>query len=79
MTYFVVRGSEDGTEVETCENEEELKEYLKDSGLTNFKKQMATGTHYDTDPAYWPEDTCLIIKGEVLTPKERKVVMEWEF
>ena len=32
----------------------------------------------DVDPAYWGENTYLLIKGEIIVPKPKKVVTEYE-
>jgi hypothetical protein len=77
--YFVIQGSEDGTQIATCSDEAALKRHIEDSGLKKFREQMTSGDHFQTDPNYWPHDTCLIIKGSVLIPKPKEVVKDWEF
>lgn len=72
MTYFVVKGSEDGTNIAVLDDERQLKTYLEDCGVKRFRDEMS-------DPNYWPEDTALIIKGEIIVPKPKTIVTEWEF
>jgi hypothetical protein len=71
MTYFVIQGTEDGTHIEACANDAQVREYLRNNGLTNFQKEFS-------DTNYWGDETCLIIEGDIIVPKPKKVVEEWE-
>jgi len=76
-TYFLIYGSEDGTQILEYEDEEKLKAALLDHGFTEFRATF--GKDYrERDPNYWGEDNCLIIKGEIIVPKPKKVVQDWE-
>lgn len=75
MTYFVIHGSEDGPVVRECSTAESLKQYFEDAGLERFRPGFGTD---DRDPNYWPEDMALVIKGEVVVPKPKEVVKDWD-
>lgn len=81
--YFVIVPSEDGARIYPMD-EEELLEKLNEGywGDMNFAgdlpyENMPNGTKkYVNDPNYW-RFTAIIIKGEVVQPKEKTTVKEW--
>ena len=80
--YFVIRNSDGDTHVEPMSKEELMKgitpnedgdtDYGHIDNVTFFDK-----IHEDNDTNYWGEGI-LIIKGEVVTPKPKKVVETYE-
>lgn len=69
-TYFVFRGTEDGTECAECDTPEELSEYLAEYEIETFQTEYS-------DSNYWGDRSCLVIRGEVVVPKQKQVVTEW--
>ncbi len=71
MTFFVIQGSEDGTQMSEIETSDDLKEFISETGITEFKSEYS-------DTNYWSETAALIINGEIVVPKPKKVVKEWD-
>lgn len=78
MSFFVVKGSEDGTQITELQTEAQLKQHIEDCGITGFRSGFGK-TFQERDPNYWGEKECLVIKGDVLIPKPKEVVKDWEF
>lgn len=76
MTYFVVFGSEDGTQVREVK-EADISFFLSENGWNDFKSGFGSSFN-ERDPNYWPEKTCLVIRGEIVVPKPVEVVKEWK-
>lgn len=73
MSYFLIHGSEDGTQIIELKDISGLKEY----GIQKFRKALHDkGGYFDSN--YWAEDEGIVIKGEIVVPKPKKVVEEWE-
>lgn len=73
MKLFVIWNSDGDTYVEeTTEQEvlEELKEIKENPYLESLPE--------NTETNYWPEGSRLIIKGEIIFPKPKKIVKSWE-
>lgn len=71
MTFFVVRGSEDGTQIHAFESQAEVSEFLKECGLDEFHSEPS-------DTNYWDENACMVISGKVVIPKAKEMVTEWD-
>lgn len=78
MSFFVVKGSEDGTQITELQTEVDLKQYIEDYGITGFRSGLGE-TFGERDTNYWGEKECLIINGNILIPKPKEVVKDWEF
>jgi hypothetical protein len=93
MDYFVIMPSEDGARVyqySKKELEKAIAEEIEDEidieidgyrYLQNALEEIPRDEHSvissaETDPDYWKGP--LIIKGEIVKPKAKKVVQQWE-
>ena len=74
MTYFLIHCSEDGDVSVTPYEKDDLLRAIKnkDYGPIEFMENINYG-----DPQYWGNKS-LIIKGEIVIPKPKKVVEEYE-
>jgi len=70
--YFFIHCSEDGDISVTQYNKEELLEIIKEYGDIKYFEKLE-----EEDPQCWGRNA-LIIKGEIATPKPKKVVEEYE-
>jgi hypothetical protein len=73
MSYFLIYGSEDGTQIVQFERADKLKQILEDHGHTQFRKELG-----DADTNYWDGSEALLIEGRVVVPQPRKVVEDWD-
>lgn len=78
MSFFVVKGSEDGAQIAEIQTEAQLKHYIEDCGITEFRSGFGE-TFQERDTNYWGEKEALIIKGDAIVPTPKQVVKDWEF
>jgi hypothetical protein len=81
--YFVVRSGEDRTVIEKMSKDRLTKLITPDeNGDTDYGKNITfLNTIPDNDDGYWigvPNNSLLIIKGEIIIPKAVKVVIKME-
>ena len=72
MSYFLIYQHDKEARVKQV-TKKEIKEILDEEEAIFIKPKIE-----DTDPAYWGENAYLLIKGEVIVPKPKKVVTEYE-
>jgi hypothetical protein len=73
VSYFVISG-EDGVLIRYYADAESLKAHILEAGYTKFKKSL--GSHDEI--CCWGDDSCLIVKGDMIQPKPKKVVEDWD-
>ena len=79
--YFIIHNSDGDTSVKPTTKEQFLKDIadgdydLPISGVT-FIEDLDDVENLDTN--YWPENSYLIIKGKIVTPKPKEIVTEYE-
>lgn len=72
MSYFLIECDEDG-EISVCKyKKEELLDLINDNDDMVFMSEII-----DSDPNYWG-NKCLIIEGEIILPKPKTVVKEYD-
>ena len=72
---YLIYGSEDGTRIVELPNETDLKQVMEDYGITRWRSRPGK-TEWDTN--YWTEGEALLIKGDIVVPKAKTKVTEWE-
>jgi hypothetical protein len=79
--YFVIQTNEDGeVSVDCFEDAEELMHEYEWDDLDAIKDEYHPQFFVeapDSDPMYWGR-RCLIIKGDIIVPKEKQVVTKLE-
>lgn len=81
MTYFVITCDEDGIDVRPMSEKELLKSITPDKeGYTDLGNDLIFASEVpEIDKGYWiGENKILIIKGEIVVPKPKKVVAQYE-
>lgn len=79
MTYFVLTSTEDGTSISEGMTKGQLDKFIQeliDDGYEpNFLSKIPV-----SDKGYWhvPDNSFLIIKGEIVVPKKKDVITKWE-
>ena len=73
--YFVIYNSDGDTYVEAIDKQALLKRLSANEAYYGKKSFMADVP--DSDTNYWGEGI-LIIKGEVVTPKKKEIVVEYD-
>jgi len=76
MSYFLIYQDDEEATVKRV-TEKELKEMLKEM-IENEEEVIFLKKIESTDPAYWEENAYLLIKGEIIVPKPKEVVTEYE-
>ena len=72
MKYYLITSNDDGTDFEEF-TEEELLERINNGDEYNFTDEFPP----EPDTMYWG-NTELIIQGNIIVPKEKKVVERYE-
>lgn len=83
MTYFILRSGEDGTRIEAVTEEQLLKRITPDKdGHTDYGSDIKfLGKVPESDRGCWmgvPDAAILIIKGEIVIPKEKTIATKYE-
>jgi hypothetical protein len=74
--YFLIHNSDGDTTVTAIEPAQFLKDLADgDYGTVEFLTKLPVMT----DTNYWGEHTYLIISGEIVAPKPKEVVTQYEF
>ncbi len=72
--YYIITHDEDGSRIYEF-SKEELEEKInkKDSGFcsSNYLDSLK-----ENDPNYWGDDEMLIIKGNIIVPKNKEVIIK---
>lgn len=78
MTYFVLSCSEDGVQIRDF-SKAALEKYLK-AELEDEQEHTFLNDIPAQDKGSWhaPENSLLIIKGEIVMPTQKQVVMKYE-
>lgn len=76
--YFVIYNSDGDTTVDLMTKEQLLSRIDNDSyyGGKSFIEDLGKVNNLDTN--YWPEQSMLIIKGKIVTPRPKEVVTKRE-
>lgn len=77
MAYFIIHNSEDGEVSVHQMDAEELQKKLKEDYWGTGKKFILPNDIFDCDPNYWG-GKLLIIKGEIIVPKAKQTIIEYE-
>jgi len=72
MKYYLITSNDDGTDIEEF-TEEKLLERINNGDEYNFTDEFPS----EPDTMYW-SGTELIIQGNIIVPKEKKVVERYE-
>jgi hypothetical protein len=75
--YFVIHNSEDGEASVHQMGAEELQNKLKADYWGTGKRFLSSDDTFSCDPNYWG-GKLLIIKGEIIVPKPKQTVTEYE-
>ena len=80
MSFFTLESGEDGPYMTIHENKDELLQYIQENDLHQFRTCVAdnplrTSSHLET----WTDNDCMIIKGEIIVPKPKETVINWDF
>ena len=76
MSYFLIYQHEKEATVRKV-TEEDLKKMLKEM-VENEEEPLFINRLVEEDPAYWGDEAYLLIKGEIIVPKPKKVVKEYD-
>lgn len=74
--YFVIRNSDGDTRIRQM-TAEELKKALKEENWGSDPDFIQPNSKYDSDTNYWG-NALMIIKGEIIVPKPKQTVTEYE-
>jgi hypothetical protein len=74
MPYFIIHNSDGDTTVEQVDKETLIKYLQPEEGGCYYGKVGFLNKIADTDTNYWG-DNILIIKGEIVTPRPKQVVL----
>ncbi len=72
MSYFLIYQSEDGTRIIKFDNPSKLKQGIQDLGLSKFRDTL--GGDFNS----WGDEEALVIEGDVIVPKPKEVVTDWD-
>ena len=79
MTYFLISNGKDGGDIREFDTSDSLMEWLTDydaSGLPDISRFMETVREYEM--YLWHDDEFLLIKGEIVVPRKREVIVTYE-
>lgn len=78
--YIVIHPDEDGNPVRFCNSKAEALQYVDPdyAGISTWGDWPNSMDPRDRDPNCWPETTALLLKVEVIKPREVKTVTEWD-
>ena len=74
--YFLIYGTEDGGQIQAIGGDELLDRLT--SGYYGDMDFIKPGEPFDGDTNYWGEGVYLLIKGEIVVPKAKETVTEYE-
>jgi hypothetical protein len=72
-SYFILNSTEDGVYITEYKTAEKLSEYLAGNRIEKFFSSLPKDS-----PSYWDAEKVLIIKGEIIVPKPKTTITEWE-
>ena len=83
VKYFLITSDEDGISINTCNDVGELRKYIEpdEDGEYWFGEPKFFDKIPDLDKGYFWDDSgknAIIIKGNIIVPKPKKIVQEWE-
>ena len=76
MSYFVIRGREDGGSVQEFDKEG-LLEFLKEEAKYNFEYKAVEKKPDTSEVCEW-RNNMIIIKGDIVVPTPKKVVESFD-
>lgn len=76
FTLFLVHSSNGDTDIRAVDPDDLLRKI--NSGWYGDNPQFLDALPDTPDTNYWPEGSFLLIKGEIVVPKPRQVIIEYE-
>jgi|GEM_PF-4959584 len=76
--YYIIKNPDGDTTVEELTKKEILKELQLDGELSSGHLEFKESIGVERDTNFWGEDGVLIIKGKIVVPTNKKIIVERE-